>query len=66
MLAAVRAEDNCGENGDGAELDGKGECFVYKDSSVASHCCQLSDNMLEQTLGERRWHDGKSSAKLTV
>lgn len=33
------------------------EHFGHKNSSVASHCCQLSDNMHEQTLGERRWED---------
>ncbi|KAK5621649.1 hypothetical protein CRENBAI_023914 [Crenichthys baileyi] len=29
----------------------------FKTSSVASFCCQLSDNMHEQTLGGSRWKD---------
>lgn len=34
-----------------------GEHFGSENSSVASCCCQLTDNMHEQTLGERRWKD---------
>lgn len=55
MVTVVREEDSCGamavKNGDG-EVEGwmpPGERFGHKNSSVASHCCQLSDNMHDYT-----------------
>lgn len=42
--------------------DGAAEDWKWcKDPSVASRCCQLSDNMHEWALGGGRWQGGKKA-----